>query len=212
MLDIKILRNDPNRIREALKKRENDLDITPAIELDKQRREILTEVEKKKATQNEISKKIPAMKKNGEDTSSIFKEMKELSNEIKADDEKVRDIDAKLRDFMLRIPNIPNDDCPIGKDDSFNREMRKNGTPREFKFEPKAHWDIGTDLDILDFERGTKVAGTRFTFYKGLGARLERSVIQYFFEHSYKQGIYRDLSAVYGKQRVNDRHRSASEI
>ena len=188
MLDIKLLRNEPDKIREALKKRNNDLDITPAIELDKQRREILTDVEKKKAVQNEISKKIPAMKKNGEDTAPIFKEMKELSNEIKEDDDKVRDIDAKLRDFMLRIPNIPNEDCPIGVDDTENREMRRNGTPRKFTFEPKAHWDIGTDLDILDFERGTKIAGTRFTVYKGLGARLERAVIQYFLNTHTKRG------------------------
>lgn len=180
MLDIKILRNEPDRIREALKKRNNDLDISPAIELDKARREIIAEVEQKKAKQNEISKQIPQLKKAGEDTTQIFAEMKELSNEIKTDDEKVRDIDAQLRDFMLRIPNIPCDDCPIGVDDSDNLEMRRNGTPREFTFEPKAHWDIGTSLDILDFERGTKIAGTRFTVYKGLGARLERAVIQYF--------------------------------
>lgn len=180
MLDIKILRNEPERIREALKKRNNDLDITPAIELDKARREILTEVEKKKAQQNEISKKIPQLKKAGEDTAPIFAEMKKLSNEIKDDDDKVREIDAQLRDFMLRIPNIPCDDCPVGTDDSENVELRRNGTPREFSFEPKAHWDIGTALDILDFERGTKIAGTRFTVYKGLGARLERAVIQYF--------------------------------
>lgn len=180
MLDIKILRTEPERIKEALKNRNNDLDITPAIELDKERRLLLTDVEQKKAKQNEISKKIPAMKKAGEDTSQIFKDMKLLSDEIKADDEKVRDIDAKLRDFMLRIPNIPNPKCPIGKDDTENRELRRNGTPREFDFEPKAHWDIGTNLDILDFERGTKIAGTRFTVYKGLGARLERAVIQYF--------------------------------
>ena len=188
MLDIKILRTEPERIREALKKRNNDLDITPAIELDVKRREILSEVEKKKAQQNEISKKIPQMKKAGEDTAAIFAEMKELSNEIKADDEKVREIDAKLRDFMLRIPNIPNDSCPVGTDDSENEEIRRNGTPREFTFEPKAHWDIGTGLDILDFERGTKIAGTRFTVYKGLGARLERAVIQYFLNTHTERG------------------------
>ncbi len=180
MLDIKILRNEPERIKDALKKRNNDLDITPAIELDVARREILTDVEKKKAQQNEISKKVPQMKKAGEDTTALFAEMKELSNEIKADDDKVREIDAQLRDFMLRIPNIPNDSCPVGNDDSENVEIRRNGTPRKFTFEPKAHWDIGTGLDILDFERGTKIAGTRFTVYKGLGARLERAVIQYF--------------------------------
>ena len=191
MLDIKVLRNEPDRIREALKKRYNDLDITPAIELDKERRAILSDVEQKKAKQNEISKKVPAMKKAGEDVSAIFAEMKELSNEIKEDDEKVRDIDAKLRDFMLRIPNIPNETVPVGKDDTENIEMRRNGTPREFTFEPKPHWDLGTALDILDFERGTKIAGTRFTVYKGLGARLERAVITYFLnsqtEHGYTE-------------------------
>ena len=188
MLDIKILRNEPDKIREALKKRNNDLDITPAIELDKKRRELLTDVENKKAKQNAITKQIPAMKKAGEDTAPIFKEMKELSNEIKADDEKVREIDEELRNFMLRIPNIPNESCPTGKDDTENLELRKNGTPREFAFEPKAHWDIGTNLDILDFERGTKIAGTRFTVYKGLGARLERSVIQYFLNTHTSRG------------------------
>lgn len=191
MLDIKVLRNEPDKIREALKKRYNDLDITPAIELDKQRRAILAEVEQKKAKQNEISKKVPAMKKAGEDVAPVFAEMKELSNEIKADDEKVRDIDAQLRDFMLRIPNIPNETVPVGKDDTENIEMRRNGTPREFTFEPKPHWDLGTGLDILDFERGTKIAGTRFTVYKGLGARLERAVISYFLnshtEHGYTE-------------------------
>ena len=128
------------------------------------------------------------MKKNGESTDEIFKEMKELSGEIKALDEQVRKIDEELRDFMLRIPNIPNETCPVGADDSENVEQRRFGEPTEFDFEPKAHWDIGTDLDILDFERGTKIAGTRFTVYKGLGARLERSVIQYFLNTHTENG------------------------
>lgn len=202
MLDIKILRQDPDKIREALKKRNNDLDITPAIELDQKRREILTEVEQKKAKQNEISKQIPQMKKNGENTDKIFAEMKELSNEIKADDEKVRDIDEKLRDFMLRIPNIPNDDCPIGVDDTENREVRKWSEPRKFDFEPKAHWDIGTDLNILDFERGVKIAGTRFTVYRGLGARLERAVIQYFLNTHTASG-YTEIQPPYMVNRAS---------
>ncbi len=197
MLDIKILRQDPEKIKDALKKRYNDLDITPAIELDKQRREILAEVEKKKAEQNAISKKIPAMKKAGEDTAPIFKEMKELSNEIKEDDEKVRNIDAELRNFMLRIPNIPNESCPVGKDDTENVELRRWGNPREFDFDFKPHWDLGTDLDILDFERGTKIAGTRFTVYKGLGSRLERSVIQYFLNTHTEQAGYTEIFPPY---------------
>ena len=203
MLDIKILRQDPDKIREALKNRCNDLDISPAIELDKQRRELLTDVEQKKSKQNEITKKVPAMKKAGENTDELFKEMKELSNEIKADDEKVRDIDEKLREFMLRIPNIPNPSCPIGKDDTENKEIRKWGTPRTFDFESKAHWDIGTDLDILDFERGTKIAGTRFTVYKGLGARLERSVIQYFLNTHTEESGYTEIFPPYMVNRAS---------
>ena len=180
MLDIKTLRNEPDKIRQALKNRNNDLDITPAIELDLQRREILAEVEQMKAKQNEITKQIPQMKKAGESTDAVFAEMKELSGEIKELDAKVSEIDEQLRGYMLRIPNIPNDSVPAGKDDSENVEMRRWGEPRKFDFDAKAHWDIGTDLDILDFDRGAKISGTRFTVYRGLGARLERSVIQYF--------------------------------
>ena len=203
MLDIKILRQDPDRIREALKNRNNPLDITPAIELDAKRRELLSDVEQKKAKQNEISKKIPQMKKAGEDTAPIFAEMKELSNEIKADDDKVREIDEQLRTYMLSIPNIPNDSVPVGKDDTENEEIRKFGTPREFDFEPKAHWDIGTDLDILDFERGTKIAGTRFTVYKGLGAKLERAVIQYFLNTNTEESGYTEIQPPYMVNRAS---------
>lgn len=202
MLDIKILRQEPEKIKEALKKRNNDLDIAPAIELDKERRAILTDVEQKKAKQNEINKQIPQLKKAGENTDEIFAQMREVSAEIKADDEKVREIDEKLREFMLRIPNIPNENVPVGADDSENVEIRKFGEPRKFDFEPKAHWDIGTNLDILDFERGTKIAGTRFTVYKGLGARLERAVIQ-FFLNTHTENGYTEIFPPYMVNRAS---------
>lgn len=189
MLDIKVLRTEPDKIREALKKRNNDLDITPAIELDAQRRALLSDVEQRKAKQNEITKKIPAMKKAGEDTTAIFAEMKALSDTIKEDDAKISEIDEELRSFMLKIPNIPNAEVPVGADDSENVEIRKFSEPRKFDFEPKAHWDIGTDLDILDFDRGAKISGSRFTVYKGLGARLERAVIEFFLDtHTFESG------------------------
>lgn len=203
MLDIKILRTEPDKIRQALKNRNNDLDITPAIELDKQRRELLSEVEQKKAKQNEITKQIPAMKKAGENTDAIFAEMKELSNEIKDFDTKVSAIDEELRSFMLRIPNIPNETVPVGKDDSENVEMRRWGEPRKFDFDAKAHWDIGTDLDILDFDRGAKISGTRFTVYKGLGARLERSVIQYFLNTHTEESGYTEIFPPYMVNRAS---------
>ncbi len=203
MLDIKLLRTEPEKIREALRKRANDLDITPAIELDAKRREILSVVEQKKAQQNEINKKVPAMKKAGEDTTAIFAQMRELGAEIKEADEQVREIDEQLRAFMLSIPNIPCENVPVGADDSENVEVRRFGTPREFDFEPKAHWDIGTDLDILDFERGAKIAGTRFTVYKDKGARLERSVIQYFLNTNTEESGYTEIFPPYMVNRAS---------
>lgn len=203
MLDIKVLRTEPERIKKALKDRNNDLDLTPAIELDQKRRELLVDVEKKKAIQNEITKKIPAMKKAGEDTTAIFDEMRELSNEIKEDDAKVSEIDEELRNFMLRIPNIPNESVPIGKDDSQNEEIRKYGKPTEFSFEPKAHWDIGTDLNILDFNRAAKISGSRFTVYRGLGAKLERAVISYFLATHTEQSGYTEILPPYMVNRTS---------
>lgn len=203
MLDIKILRSEPEKIIEALKKRNSNLDITPAIDLDKKRREILSIVEQKKASQNEINKKIPAMKKAGENTDEIFSQMRELSNEISEYDKQVSGIDEKLLDFMLRIPNIPNNDIPVGADDSDNVEVRRYLEPKQFDFKPKAHWDIGTDLDILDFDRGAKITGTRFTVYKGLGARLERSIIQYFLNTNTEEGGYTEILPPYMVNRAS---------
>lgn len=203
MLDIKILRTEPDRIRQALKKRNSDLDITPAIELDEKRRELLTDVEQRKAKQNEINKKIPQMKKNGENTDAIFEEMREISAKIKEDDAKISEIDEELRNFMLRIPNIPNESVPTGKDDSENVELRRFGEPRKFDFEPKPHWDIGTDLDILDFDRGAKIAGSRFTVYKGLGSRLERSVIQFFLNTHTDESGYTEIFPPYMVNRAS---------
>ncbi len=196
MLDIKILRNEPQRIIDGLKKRNSKLDIGHAIELDVERRELLTDAERKKAAQNEMNRRIPAMKRAGEDTTKVFADMRTLSADIKADNEKIRAIDDELRVCMLSIPNIPHESVPEGADDTANIEQRRWGTPREFDFEPKAHWDIGTDLDILDFERGAKIAGARFTVYKGLGARLERAVIQYFLNTHIDNG-YTEIQPPY---------------
>ncbi len=197
MLDIKILRNEPEKITEALKKRGSSIDIQPAIELDKKRRELLNIVEQKKASQNEITKKIPAVKKAGENTDEIFAQMRELSKEIQDEDAQISEIDEQLRMFMLSIPNIPNDSIPVGADDSANTEVRKFSEPRKFDFEPLAHWDIGTNLNILDFERAAKITGARFTVYKGAGARLERSVIQFFLNTNTEESGYTEIFPPY---------------
>lgn len=203
MLDIKILRNEPDRIRQALKNRNNDLDITPAIDLDLKRRSLLADAEQKKAKQNEITKQIPAMKKEGKNTDAIFAEMRLLSDEIKEDDAEISQIDEELRNFMLKIPNIPNDRVPVGKDDSENVEIRRYSEPRKFDFEPKAHWDLGVDLDILDFDRGAKIAGSRFTVYKGLGSRLERSIIQFFLNTHTEESGYTEIFPPYMVNRAS---------
>ncbi len=180
MLDIKRLREDTENVKAALARRKEEIDIDSVLAVDTERRELLFEAEKLKSRQNEVSKQIPALKKEGKDTTEIFKEMKEISEKIKEYDEKIRVIDEELTLKMLSIPNIPNAEVPDGETDEDNIEIRRWGEPRKFDFEAKAHWDIGADLKILDAATAAKVTGTRFTFYKGLGSRLERSVINFY--------------------------------
>ncbi len=193
MLDIKIVRQDPERVKQAVRNRQGNLDreVDMLLEIDAKRREIIAAVEVLKAEQNAVSKKIPQYKKEGRDVTAIFAEMKDISEKIKADDNELAVLEAKQKELLLCIPNIPSDTVPVGADDSANPEIRRNGAPKEFTFEPKAHWDIGADLGILDPETAAKVTGTRFHFYKGLGARLERAIISYFLdthtEHGYTE-------------------------
>lgn len=195
MLDVKRIREDFEGVKEAIEKRGNgDFGIGEVIELDAKRRELLAEVEQMKNRQNTASKQVPQLKKEGKDTSALFAEMKELSDQIKELDAKVSEIEAKQKDLLLGIPNTPDARVPVGADDSDNVEVRRIGEPRSFEFEIKPHWDIGTDLDILDFERASKLSGARFTVYKGLGARLERAVYNFMLdvhttEHGYLEII-----------------------
>lgn len=194
MLDIKDIRNNYEFVKERLSVRGKEYPLEELKTLDEKRREIIGVVEEKKAYQNEISKKIPMMKKEGKDTEEIFKEMKELSNEIKSFDEELQGIDEKIREVILEIPNLPNESVPRGNDDTENIEMVKVGTPREFDFEPRAHWDIGTMNDWLDFERANKITGSRFSIFKGFGAKLERALTQFMLDlHTEKQG-YTEMS------------------
>lgn len=194
MLDIRDIRNNYEFVKERLSVRGKEYPLEELKTLDEKRREIIGVVEEKKAYQNEISKKIPMMKKEGKDTEEIFKEMKELSNEIKSFDEELQGIDEKIREVILEIPNLPHESVPRGNDDTENIEMVKVGTPREFDFEPRAHWDIGTMNDWLDFERANKITGSRFSIFKGFGAKLERALTQFMLDlHTEKQG-YTEMS------------------
>ncbi|GAA0734417.1 serine--tRNA ligase [Clostridium oceanicum] len=192
MLDLKRIRNNKEEIKEILNNRGEKFDVSvidEVISLDEKRRNILVEVEALKGRRNKVSSEIPKLKKQGEDIEPIKAEMKKLSEEIKGFDLNLSEISEKIEYIMLRIPNIPNPQVPDGETDEDNVEIRHWADKTKFDFDAKAHWDIGTDLGILDFERAGKVTGSRFTFYKGLGARLERAVISYFLDtHTEKHG------------------------
>lgn len=190
MLDIKRIRENYEDVRTAVERRgKGSFGIESVLELDSRRRELLAEVEAMKSRQNAASKEVPKLKKEGKDTAELFAEMKKLSASIKELDSKVSEVEEELRAVLLGVPNTPYAEVQDGLDDSDNVELRKVGTPREFDFEAKAHWDIGEDLDILDFERAGKISGARFTVYKGLGARLERAVINFMLDlHTEEQG------------------------
>lgn len=193
MLDIKKIREDHDKIEKAVLSRgHGDFGFSELMETDKKRRELLAIVEAKKNKQNTTSKEIARLKKEKQDATAVLAEMKELSEEIKELDVLVNEQNTKLNDLLLNIPNTPHEDVPIGSSDEDNKEVARVFEPPKFDFDVKAHWDIGTDLDILDFERASKISGTRFSVYKGLGARLERSIMNFMLDlhitkHGYKE-------------------------
>ena len=183
MLDIKRIREDYEGVKAAVERRcKGSFGIENVVKYDEERRAILAEVEAMKNKQNTVSKEIPKLNKAGEDTTAIMAEMKELSAKIKEMDTQLAEVEANLQNALLNVPNTPNAAVQIGEDDSDNVEIRKFMEPTQFDFEPKAHWDLGTDLDILDWERAAKISGARFTVYKGIGARLERAVINFMLD------------------------------
>ncbi len=197
MLDIKRIRMNPDEVLKALEKRHGNFPIDQVLELDEERRKTLVQVEDMKAEQNRVSKEIPMLKKEGKDVSGIFEEMKSLSEKVKELDSKVKEIDEQLKNFLLQIPNTPHESVVEGKSDEDNIEIKKNGEPKEFNFEPKAHWDLGTELGVLDFERATKIAGARFSVFRGKGARLERAIINFMLDvHTEKHG-YMEMATPY---------------
>ncbi len=195
MLDIKKIRENTEQYIELLDRREGDFSyLHTIVEKDQRRREIILEVEKIKALRNETSKKIGLYKREGKDVSEILKKVENIGDEIKGFETELREIEEYITLKLLETPNIPKEDVPVGKDDTENIEIKKVGTIPKFDFEPLPHWELATRLDILDFERASKISGSRFVIYKGLGARLERALINFMidlhvFEHGYKETI-----------------------
>ena len=182
MLDIKLIRENPEKVKAAMKTRNKDMDavVDEILEIDAQVRALTQKADALKAEQNAASKQIPQIKKEGGDISEIMARMNAIKEEVKTLDAEKNELAAKQKTMMYEFPNVPSDTTPVGKDDSENVEIRRCGEPRQFDFEAKAHWEIGADLGILDPETAAKVTGTRFHFYKGLGARLERAIISFF--------------------------------
>jgi seryl-tRNA synthetase len=193
MLDAKFVRAEPEKVRQALLNRNMDTKMLDEfLALDEQRRKKLYEVEQLKAERNAVSEEIALMKKEKKDASSEIERMREVSRRIKQMDSDLAEIEAKISDLLLNIPNIPHESVPIGKDESANVIVRTWGETRKFDFEPVPHWELATALDIIDFERGSKIAGSGFILYKGLGARLERALIAWMLdvhtrEHGYTE-------------------------
>lgn len=188
MLDLKYVMANKQEVIEAVKNRGGELDLNRLSDLDERRRSLISQTESKKAERNKVSDSIPEMMKEGKDVSLIKTKMRMIADEIKEIDDILKDVEIEIRDIMLNIPNVPLSDVPIGTDDTENIEVRKYGVLPSFDFLPKAHWDLGRDLGILDPENAAKISGARFNIYKGLGARLERSLINFFMDTHAQSG------------------------
>ncbi|MFG6113595.1 serine--tRNA ligase [Halobacillus sp. MO56] len=193
MLDMKYLRSNFEEVKSKLKNRGEDLsDLDKFGDLDSRRRELISETEELKAKRNEVSKEISVLKREKKDADPMIKEMREVGDRIKELDNELKDVEEQLETMLLSIPNIPHESVPVGEDEDDNIEARKWGDMPDFDFEAKPHWDLATELDILDFERASKTTGSRFVFYKGLGARLERALLNFMMdlhadEHGYEE-------------------------
>ncbi|CUK27855.1 serine--tRNA ligase [Listeria monocytogenes] len=204
MLDVKLLRNNFDEVKQKLHNRGEDLgEFEKFGELDKRRRTLIVETEALKSQRNEVSQEIAKLKREKQDADAKIEEMRVVGDRIKTLDIELREIDEKLDMILMSIPNIPHESTPVGESEDDNVEIRKWGEVREFDFEPKAHWDLGTDLDILDFENAAKVTGSRFVFYKKLGARLERALINFMMDlHSNEHG-YEEMLPPYMVNRAS---------
>lgn len=204
MLDVKLLRNNFDEVKQKLQNRGEDLgEFEKFGELDKRRRTLIVETEALKSQRNEVSQEIAKLKREKQDADAKIEKMRVVGDRIKTLDIELREIDEKLDMILMSIPNIPHESTPVGESEDDNVEIRKWGEVREFDFEPKAHWDLGTDLDILDFENAAKVTGSRFVFYKKLGARLERALINFMMDlHSNEHG-YEEMLPPYMVNRAS---------
>ncbi|HPJ48524.1 MAG TPA: serine--tRNA ligase, partial [Synergistales bacterium] len=190
MLDIRLFREKPEELKIALETRNGFFPVEDIIGLDSRRREILTRTDELRSERNQGSREIAELRKKGEDATELMEQMRITGEEIRENDEQLAELEGRIQSLLLEIPNLPHDSVPVGADESFNKVVRSWGEPPVFDFEPLPHWDIGESLGIMDFERGVRLAESRFTVLKGAGARLERALINFMLdihtrEHSF---------------------------
>lgn len=192
MLDIRMIRENPEKVNELLKRRNPELSIDGILEIDTKRRKVQAQADELRAKRKNMSQEIGMLKKQGQNTDEIQAQVKEMGDEIKALEEQEQQLDAEQKNLLLSTPNIPDETTPIGLSEDDNVEIKRWGEPRKVNFEQKAHWDICVDKDIVDFERGVKLSQSRFSLYRGKGAQLERAIINFFLdthtsEHGYEE-------------------------
>jgi len=192
MLDLRLIRENPDLVKEALVKLNTTAPIDEILSLDEQRRGLLSEVEALRAKRNAVSKEIGRMK-DGDKRQTLIEEMRQVGERIKGLDDQVRQVEEQLNEAMLQVPNMPHESVPVGRDESENVVVRTWGQPKEFNFEALPHWELGPTLDIIDFERGVKLSGTRFYVLKGVGARLQRALITWMLDLHIKEHGYTEI-------------------
>lgn len=193
MLDLGYVRDHLDVIEKMARDRGISLDMKPFVEIDTERRQLIKATETLKAERNKANEEIAALKKNKQDATSILARMKDVSEEIKRSDVRINELDDQLQQFLLTVPNIPHSSVPVGKSAADNVEVRRWGAPAQFDFQPKPHWEIGEAAGILDFEAAIKIAGARFAVYKGLGARLERAIANFFLDVHTRESGYTEI-------------------
>lgn len=204
MLDLKYLRNNFEQVKHSLQHRGEDLtDLGRFEELDVKRRTLIAETEKLKSRRNEVSQQVAVLKREKQDANHLIVEMRQVGDQIKSFDEELRSVEEVLDKLLMSIPNIPHESVPVGETEDDNVEIRKWGEVPAFDFEPKPHWDVATELGILDFERAAKVTGSRFVFYKGLGARLERALINFMIDLHVEEHGYEEMLPPYMVNRAS---------
>jgi seryl-tRNA synthetase len=193
MLDLGFVRDHLDVLEKMVRDRGAKLDLQPFVEIDTERRKLIQTNEGLKAERNKANEEIATLKRNKQDATAILVRMKEVSEEIKVSDVRIGELDEKLREFLLTVPNIPHSSVPVGKSAADNVEVRRWGAPPTFDFQPKPHWELGEAAGILDFESAIKIAGARFAVYKGLGARLERAIANFFLDVHTRESGYTEI-------------------